>query len=383
MSLESLGKSTVLAIGGAISLLLVYLPVRAPSASVPSASKPPAQAPSTVAPNTLAADAQSTQVDFADNQPLTMDSDGKGHYVQSLFVKNDESVTSSLKFTMELENAKGELVPKAPVLVPSSSEIAANSISAIRLEIDAKNLSAPLNGYLRLVASASGHKSSTKYRAIKIPLPLPSLVATRLLWLSLVATTVVAFVAFIVLLGEKIQPNQKMGSPTWSFGDSWGTNIAAVGTLLNSLLNFSVLPDQTLYLSKNSYLCVSLIFGAVIALAPSIYALVRTPSSAPAPGPGASIQYQGYVGFFILASLVTSWGAIGQVITIGLLFQELENVRIISHSILVCLTVVIGAVGLLLLLYEGRTMVQTAKLQRAAQSAGGGAASPLPTWSLL
>lgn len=380
MTLEQLGKKVVLAIGAAFTLWLVYLPVRSPSVSQTLAHSTASTAQNTAA---HADDTQAIAVDFADNQQFTMESDGPGKYAQTLFVRNDDSLASSVQFTSELADAKGEPLPTAPFEVSPSSEIEKNSIAAVRIVIDAKNLKTPLSGYLKLVASAPGHKPSIKYRALKIPPPLPSLLATRLFWISLAATAAVAVIAFLVLLSMKIWLTQRMGSPTWSFSDSWGTNIAAVGALLNPLLSFSALPDQTFYLNKNSNLCLSLIFGAVIALAPSIYSLVRTPAPAPPPGSGTAIQYQGYVGFFILASLLTAWGAMGQVITIALLFAELSNVHTISHSISVCLVVVLAVIGLLLLIYEGRTIVQTSKLQKDAQAAIEGTASPLPTWSLL
>lgn len=330
---------------------------------------------------------QATRVDFQDSQALTMLSESPTKYQATVFLRNDESVESTLQFSLSLEDSQKHVLSGGSHVSSTSSKIDANSLAPIRIEIDTSTFSAPISGYLQVTAKGgSDRKPTIKYRALKIPPAMPSMWATVLFWVSFGGTALVAFGGILLLMiKDKIWVTQRMGSPTWNFGDSWGTNIAVGGALLNTLVTFSALPEQTQYLNKISYVCLSMIFGAVITIAPSLYALVRTAVVVPVPGGNPAIQYQGYVGCFALASAVIAWGAIGQVVTVVFLFLELWSARTISLSILSCLATVLGIVGLLLLVYEGRTIVQTARLQKAAAGADGGAPAGvnLPTWSLL
>jgi hypothetical protein len=254
----------------------------------------------------------------------------------------------------------------------SSHIVAANSVAAVELDVDTTQCGAPLAGYMQLTATTSPErKPSIKYRAVKLPTALPSPWATTLFWLSLAGSIVVALSAFALLSKAGIPINQRMGSPTWNFADSWGTNIAVAGTVLTPLISFSALPDQTHFLAMSSYMSVSMTFGLVIALAPSLYCLVRVPVQPPAnpPGPPPAILYEGYVGFFLLASALAAWGAIGQVVTIGFLLGELSQNQVISPSILICLLVILALVAVFLLVYEFRTIVQIVKSQKDSQTA--------------
>ena len=351
---------------------------------------PPAAPQSPAQPQNAPASGDSTQatrVDFQDSQPLTMLSEGPTKYQATVFLRNDEPVESTLQFSLSLEDSQKHVLSGSSQLSSAPSKIDPNTVAPIHVDIDISNFSAPLSGYLQLTAkSSSDRKPSIKYRALKISPAMPSMWATVLFWFSLGGTTLVAVGGILLLkIKDDIRVSQRMGSPTWNFGDSWGTNIAVGGALLNTLVTFSALPEQTHYLNKISYVCLSMIFGAVITVAPSLYALVRTAVVVPVPGGNPAIQYQGYVGCFALASAVIAWGAIGQVVTVGFLFLELWSARTISVSVLSCLAAVLAIVGLLLLVYEGRTIVQTARLQKAAAGAGGGAPSGvnLPSWSLL
>jgi hypothetical protein len=328
---------------------------------------------------------QITRVDFQDSQPLTLSWNNTTKYRTTVFVRNDEAVAGSLHFSATLEDNQRRVLSDDSRVSSKPLIVDANSITLVCVEVDVADFSAPLSGYLKLTAtSSSDRKSSIKYRAIRVPPPMPSVPATVLFWISFACPALVALAAVWALKRKGISIKQRMGSPTWSFGDSWGTNIAVGGALLNTLVSFSALPDQTHYLNKISYICLSMIFGAVITVAPSFYALVRTAVTIPGPGGSSAIQYQGYVGFFALASAVIAWGAIGQVVTVALLFLELWTARTISLSVLSCLAVMFGIVGLLLLVYECRTIVQTARLQKAAATKGGGgvAGTYLPSWSL-
>jgi hypothetical protein len=326
------------------------------------------------------------KIDFQDAQPLLMSWQSGTRYRVSFFVRNDEPTDSAVSFVSVLQDDRKNVSRSDGRIVSGPGVIPKNGIDEITIEIDTGKSEPPLSGYLEMTAKTdSDHKPAYQYKPLKIPPPLPSSIANCLFIASLLASVAVVFVSLVWLKIKEIKILQRMGPPAWNFGDSWGTNITIGGALLSTLLGFSALPDQTHYLNKTAYLCLSLICAALISVAPSLYALLRTPVAVPgSPVP----QYQGYVLFFALASGVTVWGTLGQLATVGLLFGELADAREISRPILYSLVTVLGLVVVLLLSYGCRTVVQIASQQQSAATKAGGAApgvagTVLPSWSVL
>lgn len=327
------------------------------------------------------------KVDFQDTQPLSMRWQDGARYRASFFVRNDEPTDGIVAFAVVLQDNKQGVLRSNAKLVSGTGVIPRNGFDEITIEIDIGKSEVPLSGYIQMTASAGpDRKPAYQYKVLKVPPALPSKSATWLFNSSLTASLFVVLVSLLWLRRVGIRFSQRMGPPSWNFGDSWGTNITVGGALLTTLLGFSALPEQTHYLNKTAYLSLSLIFAALITVAPSIYALLRTPVNVA----GATLpQYQGYVLSFALASGVTVWGALGQLETVGLLFDELADAREISLGILAALLGVLGLVSVLLIIYGCRTIVQIARQQQdvAAPGAGGGApvaaAGSLPSWSVL
>jgi len=360
------------------------------------AAQPTKPTQATTAPSTNTATVQNlptnattlpvAKVDFQDTQPLTMSWQNGSIYLVSFFVRNDETDDSTLAFSAVLQDSNKNVLRPEVKLVSGRGVVPHNGFDEITIEIDVGKSEVPLSGYLQMAAKTGSDKKQPayQYKVLKVPPQLPSKIATSLFTASLIASVVACLVALVWLKKKGIAFSQRMGPPAWNFADSWGTNITVGGGLLTTLLGFGALPEQTHYLNKTAYLCLSLIFAALITVAPSIYALLRTPVNVPgAPTP----QYQGYVFSFALASGVTVWGALGQLGTVGLLFHELAAAREISPAVLFSLIAVLGLVGLLLLLYGCRTVVQIASQQQNAARVGGAApgvaAPPLPSWSVL
>jgi hypothetical protein len=306
-------------------------------------------------------------------------------YRGTFFVRNDEPADSTVTFLVVLQDDKKNILKPIAKLV-SSGVVQGNRNDEITIEIDTGSSEVPLSGYLEMTATTGAdRKPAYQYKVLKVPPALPSITATRLFTASLVAALVVIVVSLVWLSAKGIKFSDRMGPPSWNFGDSWGTNITVGGALLTTLLGFSALPEQTHYLNKIAYLCLSLIFAALITVAPSIYALLRSPVNVTG---STTPQYQGYVLCFALASSATVWGALGQLETVGLLFGELADARQISRPVLFSLVTILGLVGVLLVVYGCRTVVQIASYQRAvAAKAGGAAPGPasvyLPSWSVL
>jgi hypothetical protein len=321
------------------------------------------------------------KVDFQDNQPLSMWWSTGTVYRVSFFLHNDETTDATVSFATVLADYKNHAVSLQPRIV-SGSVVPRNAIGQVAIEIDVGKTDMPLSGYLEMTAKAdSGRQYGYQYKALKIPPPLPSALAECLSVASLIASIAVVIVSLVWLRVKGVKIMQRMGPPAWEFSDSWGTNITIGGALLTSVLGFGALPEQTHYLNKTGYLDLSLIFAALIAVAPAIYALLRTPVAVVG---SSTLQYQGYVLFFALASGVTVWGAIGQIETVGLLFCELGDVGQISHAVLFSLLTILCCVIALLLVYGCRTIYQIASIQHSITEARGASASGhLPSWPVL
>lgn len=120
----------------------------------------------------------------------------------------------------------------------------------------------------------------------------------------------------------------RMGPEVWDPKQSWASTVTAIGALLGTVLSARDLPIKTEGGTiKTEFLGMSIFFGALILIAPLIYNATRTKKKvddkAGEPGEKKD-QYQGYVWSFMLSSLITLWGAVGQVIALFLFFGMLK-----------------------------------------------------------
>jgi hypothetical protein len=385
---------TVLLLGGgtAVDYLLQTSGANVGQPAAPkspdSKDKPPAAASAT----------QALKVDFQDSQPLSMSQAAASKYRVSFFVKNDEDVEVTISFGAVLQDNDKQLLRSTPTIICEKKnapcdKVPGNGFDNVTIELDTQvnnqKYSLPLSGYLAMTATGDvkDRKAAHQYRTLKIPPALPSAIATQLFRWALIASACIVVISIIVLAVQG-DLGRRMGPPSWNFGDSWGTNITVGGALLTTLLGFSALPEQTHYLNKTAYLCLSLIFAALITIAPSIYALIRTPVTVQG---SDTPQFQGYVLPFAVASGVTLWGTLGQLGAVGLLFGELRESQEISQTVLCSLVVLLAAVAILLVIYAFRTIVQTpskhgsaTKLEAAAAPKVAPAApAKLPNWPVL
>ncbi len=319
-------------------------------------------------------------VDFSDAQPIVVDRETTAGHTFVVFVRNDEPQSVKVEFSAALQNSDGETVP-VELKVKGGQPLAPYSVTPLMVTISSsKRLVPPLAGYVVLGATAAGPDAAHRYRAIKIAPGLPSPAADYVLFLSTVAALLVVLISFVLFFLHKVPLRSEMGVPSWSFGDSWGSNTAVGGALLTQLLGL-LLPEQTRYLNKTAYSGLSLIFGTFITIAPALYSLCRRP--VPVPGPPASLTYRGYVWAFVVASGFTLWGAFGQFGTIAVLLGELCQSRQISPALLIAFECVVGVLAVALFLYGIRTMNAVAQARKPVAALGGAVPPPAPRWSLL
>ena len=172
------------------------------------------------------------------------------------------------------------------------------------------------------------------------------------------------------------------------------------GALLGTLLTSGALPEQP-SIPKPTYAGLNVLFGVLVLVAPFIYTATQSPKDVHIMNPNPEPQYQGYVVSFLVTSTLTIWAIVGELITVALLFREIEKANSLPIGALWLLYIAVAVAGVLLAFYVWRTIkwildrqCDTARLQAAkyaALSAQFGAAAPaqaavqpaLPAWPLM
>jgi hypothetical protein len=142
--------------------------------------------------------------------------------------------------------------------------------------------------------------------------------------------------------------------PTGCFSLSFASNLTVLGAILGTILTAGVLPD-TSSVPAGNYAALNLMFGVLVILGPFVYIATQKAEkirSDPAQDPGAMApQYQGYVVGFFLGTVLTLWAVLGELATIGLVFNEIRRGHSIPAIVLwVLVFVLVCSAGLLFLL---------------------------------
>jgi len=102
-------------------------------------------------------------------------------------------------------------------------------------------------------------------------------------------------------------------SLTWDFSRSWATNVSSIAGIVGVAIVSAVTTDFKPFSQasvKSSYAVTTVLMGAIVIAAPSLYTLLQKKQGN---------QMVGSVGGFILASLFTIWGTIAQLLLQGAL----------------------------------------------------------------
>ena len=150
-----------------------------------------------------------------------------------------------------------------------------------------------------------------------------------------------------------------MGGPTWSFQQSWGSNVTIGAGVLGAILTVAAFPAHPHLMQKNTYNTLQGLFAAIIALAPLVYGLLRrdvkvTGANSPV------VEAQGYVIMFLFAGGLVLWGAFGQLATMAALIDEFIAGSALPTLIGVALEYLTAALFVLLLVYGLKSMYGTA-----------------------
>ena len=191
------------------------------------------------------------------------------------------------------------------------------------------------------------------------------------LWtLTLLAVALVVVILSYALtystVGAKL--TDRMGAGDWKFTESWASTLTALGGILTAVLAAQVLPGDTeaQKLVKGTYVIYSLMFATVIVVGTGVYNTLRkqnagvaqpaegTPKAGETPrvsppvdeAPSTSVQYQGFVVFFLVACGLVLWAVLGQLLTAWYLLGEVPNLSASVYAIFQVLLVVAAILAL-------------------------------------
>ncbi len=199
-------------------------------------------------------------------------------------------------------------------------------------------------------------------------------------------------------------PFRRMGGATFSFTESW-SGALMIGTPLVTafLTTFTSFPDHAQTMSKKSYLLLSILLSAIIALSPALFNLWKLPTQVTNPDGTVETQNQGLVLFFFLAAFVALTGGLGQLRLLGYVVVDLAGAAFLSTELSKSLAWTIDALFWLVLIVSIVSLVTTVaaatakpaaapssgrlapmgeQLQTAANAPTAATSIRLPTWSL-
>lgn len=184
---------------------------------------------------------------------------------------------------------------------------------------------------------------------------------------SLVAALSLVVIGWLLCGGPQAALTKSVGGPSWDISKSWGSNVTVVGAVVNTVLAAKVLPTKTVLISSSGYTALSLLFGALIVVAPLVFTALR---KSPVSATGSDVE--GWGVSFMLSTWMTLWGVVGELVTAGLVLYEAERGNTIPAGGVVPMWCVIGLALVLVGTYGFRTV-------RATIAPGTGT----PNWALL
>ncbi|MFL6214768.1 MAG: hypothetical protein ACJ74J_12860 [Blastocatellia bacterium] len=327
------------------------------------------------------AGSQTTKFDILDSaQPLVIPiskKDGNGQGEGTLIVLNSQgtpinSFTSS--FALQDESGRRHDAGTIHVQVSPSGPLAEYEPEAFTVSVSLDHPLPPfestffskffkgglasqnLSGYLFLHAG-----NLTARRPLQLISAEQSPLANFPVYLSLGIAVTIGLVC-IWVLRDKL--GKQMGLPAWS-SSSLATNLGFITSLAAATANLLV-PVKPHLLQKSEYTTLSMLFAALITVAPLAYSSIRLQPQSD--GSAATPNYKGYVVLLILTNIITLWGAFGALTVVAFYFIELAEAHLLSPFASWVFLISLVLIGLLLILYAISSTLVTV---RASTSDGG------------
>ena len=145
--------------------------------------------------------------------------------------------------------------------------------------------------------------------------------------------------------------NMKFGEPAWKFAQSWSSTITIASTILAGALALGAVPELTQNASKSGYAILALFFAMLLVLAPFLFTASRKADPA---ADNVTVTYQGRAGAFFLYGFLTVFAALGQLLVLFLLIEEIfAGFGFGAQVVLLILFLVLAA---LICVYSSRSM---------------------------
>lgn len=203
---------------------------------------------------------------------------------------------------------------------------------------------------------------------------------------------VLARVPALTVDGTRVSLGSRMGPGSWSFSDSWASNLTTVGAFLTTILTASIFnsPSAPVKPLIDDYVSLSLFFALLTIVAALVYSASSSDIDVLVNGERVT-QRQGWVWSFLVAGALTLWSTLGQLATVALVFKVIADQQYLSAVAMDIFWAVLAAAILGALVYGWRSIpctvaeqvkVHAQRTKAFADSAVAGT-PPLPTWSLL
>jgi hypothetical protein len=314
----------------------------------------------------LGVDQPEASVTFLDPQPLSIPVSGDGKLLTAIAVRNVGSSPGRAEFCT-LGEKSSDCVHNVDIVGASGKTFQVAPGQVISLSIQISQLQAPMSGYLGLLTYApSGTLESSSFRQLKVSVPL----FPRIAWVPIVTGILIGLLLclFSARRLEKGEPQtallDRIGSPAWDFSKSWASNVTVVGALFSTALAIVAVPDLTHHINKGGYALLNVLFTLLVVMAPFVFNVLRKPIITAVASPdGSNLQYQGFVVSFLVASGVTMWAVIGELVTLIIMIDEFVAAGLTPSLITRCLQGLIAILAIAVTLYGGITMVWTARSQ--------------------
>lgn len=183
---------------------------------------------------------------------------------------------------------------------------------------------------------------------------LPDFSELQIISISAVIAIVLVALRYVTLL-RAFPPNKRMGSAEWDFSSSWATTLTTVGAILGTILSAEVLAgDKSL-----TFVSLNLLFGVIVVVAGLVYSAFRTLELVDSETDEDEKQIQGYVGFFVIACVLTLWAVVGELLTILALLHAIDDANALSSLVLTLFAAFIWLALVCALIYTWQAMRST------------------------
>jgi hypothetical protein len=190
------------------------------------------------------------------------------------------------------------------------------------------------------------HDCASSSKLLTRPVMLLPSISPSWLELPLIGAPTIAFgylVIYLVVLRKSLR--KPVRAPQWNFATSFASNFTIGTGLLTPLLGATVTTDALHYMTKAHYTVLSILFAALLILAPAIFWFFSSPQEIPTPTGQTSTVSVGSIRLFLATAALMICAVLGQLITVGLAIAEVQFRGYIAYApltVMLCLLLVAG-----------------------------------------